>query len=65
MTFLPVQRAFLLLRITSNLSYLVRDRLACLTGDFFGLDASLGFELAAKRWRSGDRLYVDTNQSLE
>ena len=53
------------LSLAHYLSYLMRDRLICLTGDFFGLDAGLGFELVPKSWRSGDRLYVDTNQSLE
>ena len=48
-----------------KLSYLIRDRFTCLTGDFFGLDDVLGFELTAKRFRNGDRLYVDTIQSLE
>jgi hypothetical protein len=44
--------------------YLIRDRLVCLAGNFF-LDDVFGFELAAKRLRKGDRLYVDTTQSLE
>ena len=43
----------------------MRDRLVRLTGDFLGLDAIFEFELAPKRWRNGDRLYVDTSQSLE
>ena len=41
------------------LSYLLRDRLVRLTGNFFDLDPGLGFELAPNRWRNGDRLYVD------
>ena len=65
MIFLPVQRAFFCLKFRDLHVYLIRDRLICLTVDFFGLDAGLGFELAPKRWRNGDRLYVDTNQSLE
>jgi hypothetical protein len=48
-----------------KLSYLIRDRLVCLTGNFFGLDAGLRVELELKRLRKGDRLYVDTTQSLE
>jgi hypothetical protein len=50
---------------TIELSYLIRDRLLCLTGNFFDLDDVLSFELELKRLRNGDRLYVDTNQSLE
>ena len=46
-------------------TYLIRDRLVCLTGNFFGLDDVLAFELAANKLRNGDRLYVDTTQSLE
>ena len=50
---------------TIELSYLIRDRLVCLTGNFFDLDDVLSFELELKKLRNGDRLYVDTNQSLE